>query len=549
MTELLTTVSIIFIVAGPFLLLSNRLNVPAAPFLIIAGLIAGLFIDEQLTLELARWGIALLVFFFGVQLQFDAIRVVLGDSERVAISQVLLVGSFGVAVGIGVGLPPEQALYIGIAGALSSTIVGTTLMQTDIRRNLVRGRLAESINFVQDILAILIILILSAESLSADPIATKIGYGVILLLAAVVVNRYLFDSIERLAEGSTEQMIVSIIALLVAFLGLAEVTGVSIVVGAFAAGLAVQYNPETYFSVFDGLESIRDFFVAIFFVMVGALVAVPTAEVLVLAALIGIITAVIKPAITTLLLIERGYGRRSATLTSLNLDQVSEFALIIAIEALLFGMIVQSVFDAIILAAAATMITSSLSRRYDEQIYRYLSQYQVFERQHRKIDERSSVPDDLTDHVIIVGFGRQGRQLAETCERVDVPYVVVENDPAKLTQLEAQASGYIFADAIDAYTWEKATVEAARMIASTVNSPPVSESLLRFAGDHDLILTTNDIDDARTYLDRGALYVCVNDALASEQLLEYIDGLENGSLKSVELREQAIANIDDVGAD
>ena len=59
MSELLTTISLIFIIAGPFLLIGNRFDLPTVPFLIIAGIIAGFVVDEVLTIELARYGIAL----------------------------------------------------------------------------------------------------------------------------------------------------------------------------------------------------------------------------------------------------------------------------------------------------------------------------------------------------------------------------------------------------------------------------------------------------------------------------------------------------------
>ncbi|AUX07936.1 Kef-type K+ transport system, membrane component [Halalkaliarchaeum desulfuricum] len=546
MTELLTAVAIVFIVAGPFLLVANRLDIPAVPFLILAGIVAGVGVDEEITLELAQWGIALLVFSFGLQIQFDAVRVVLGDGEKVAIAQMLSVGLLGVVVGVLFGLPLEQAMYFGIVAAFSSTIVGTALLQRDIRKNLVRGRLAESMNFVQDIAAVLVVLVLGAGAFDADLIAMQVGYGVFLLLAAVFVNRILFDVLERLSKGSDEQLIVSVIALLVVFLGAAELSGISIVVGAFAAGIAVRYDPDEYFGVFDGLVSIRDFFVAIFFVTVGALVTVPTVEVFALAVGLGLLTAVVKPVVTTVFLIYSGYEARSATLTSLSLDQVSEFSLVIVIEALILGILLQSVFDAIIIAAAATMITSSLSRAYDEQIYRVLADWRLFEGRHEKIDERSSVPEDLTDHAIIVGYGRQGRTLVETCERLDIQYVVVENDPTRLEDLRSECDAYVFSDANEPYAWVKADVDEARIIVSTVNSPPVSEYLLRFANGTDLILRTDDVEFARDLLDRGAMYVCVDDTLASEQLIEYIERLEDGSLPQETLRKEQIASLSDL---
>ncbi len=550
MTDLLTAVSIIFIVAGPFLLVANRLKLPTVPLLILAGIVAGLFIEEGATLELAQYGIALLVFSFGVSIQFSAVRTVLADSEITALGQILVVGSLGVASGVALGVPIEEAIYFGMAAALSSTIVGTALVQTEIRRNLVRGRLAQSIHFIQDLIALVFLLVLGAGTVAADPIATQLGYGLTLLAVAVLVNRYLFDIIGQFAGDSDELLIVSTVSLLVVFVGTAASVGVSIVVGAFAAGLAVRHEPAEYLGLFNGLSSIRDFFVAIFFVTIGALVAFPTIDKLLLVAVLVFLTAIVKPAVTAAILLYKGYDSRSATLTSLSTDQVSEFALIIAIEALLLGLLTQLVFDAIIFAAALTMITSSISQRYEEQIYRTLAVRGVFPSGHKKVDEWSDVPEGIDDHVVIVGYGRQGRRLVEACEDLGQPYVVIENDPSVRDALVSECSAYVFNDAMEPYTWEKARAEAAAVIVSAVDSEPVSRQLLSFEFDADVILRTSDTTTALELLDEGALYVSVPDVLAGERLVQHIQKLLDGNRTPAELRQERLAELEtrvDVG--
>ncbi len=543
MTDLLTAVSIIFIVAGPFLLLANRFKLPTVPLLIIAGIAAGRFIEEGAVLELAQYGIALLVFSFGVGIQFSAVRTVLADSEVAALGQVLVVGALGIVCGIVLGIPLEEAVYFGIAAALSSTIVGTALLKAEIRQNLVHGRLAQSIHLIQDLLAIMFLLVLGAGTLAADPIATQFGYGLGLLIGAVLVNRYLFDLLGKLAGDSSELMIISVVSLLVIFIGAAGAAGVSIVVGAFAAGLAVRHDPAQYLGLFNGLESIKDFFVAIFFVTIGALVAFPTVEKLLIAGILVVLTAVVKPAITAVILMYKGYGARQSTLTALSTDQVSEFALIIAIEALLLGLLTQQVFDAIIFAAAVTMITSSISHRNDERIYRALSSRGSLEGTHRKIDEWSHVPEDIDDHVIIAGYGRQGKYLVETCEEVDQPYVAIENDPARRDAVESECAAYVFGDALEGYTWEKANVEDAKIIVSTLDSEAVSRHILDLETDADVTLRASEKTTALELLRDGALYVSVSDLLAGRQLVQYLHALIDGELTPEELREQRMTDL------
>ncbi len=554
MSELLTTVAILFIIAGPFLLLADRLDLPAVPLLILSGIFAGtVFIQQDdLLVELAQYGIALLVFAFGVGIQLDAIRTVLADSEIAALGQILVIGSLGTAFGVALGVPLAEASVLGVAAALSSTMVGTALVRTEIRMNLVRGRLSESLHFVQDLFAIAVVLIVGAGVIAADPIATQLGYGVVLLAAAVAVNRYLFGLLGRLADGSDELMIVGVVSLLVVFIGVAELAGVSIVVGAFAAGIAVRHDRGEHLGLFTGLESIKDFFLAIFFVTVGALVAVPfletgpaaSVEKLLLATGLIVLVVLIKPAVTIAILMYKGYEARTATLTAITTDQVSEFSLIIAIEAFLIGILTQSVFDAIIFAAAVTMVISSLTQRHDEAIYRLLSSRGLVSTRHDKIDELSNVPDDITDHVVIVGYGRTGSHLVETCKTLEKPYVVIENDPTRREAVRVECDAHVFGDAMEEYTWEKAGVERADIVISTTPYDPVSWRLLAFEFEADLILRSPTQQTALELLEAGATYVVVSDLLAGEQLLRRIEALLEGESTAEQLRDERLEELD-----
>jgi CPA2 family monovalent cation:H+ antiporter-2 len=225
---------------------------------------------------------------------------------------------------------------------------------------------------------------------------------------------------------------------------------------------------------------------------------------------------------------------------------VSEFALVIAIEGLVVGMLTQPVFDAIILAATVTMLTSSLGSRYDERIYRMLSDHGLLRKQYAKVDERSAVPDDLARHVIIVGYGRQGRRLVETCEAHDRPYVVVENDPVLLQELDARCEAHVFGDAMEQYTWTKAGIERAQLIVSTVDSDRVSTRIQTLAEDvdADVVLRARTVLTARNLLEKGAVYVTVPEVLAAEQLVEHVEAVAAGDISAAELRADSLTQLE-----
>lgn len=537
MTELLTAMSIIFVVAGALLLVAHLFRLATVPFLILAGILVGPLIDEASVLELAQWGIAFLVFTFAVNLELDSIRRILADSEITAVIQFIAVAGIGFGVGIALGWDPVNAGYLAVAAGLSSTIVGTALLQQERRADLVHARLSESVHFIQDLLAVLLILVISAEAFTISAIGERLIVGIGLLVLAFIISAFAFDYLLRLAEGSQELLLISSISILIGFLAIAELTGLSIVVGAFAAGLAIKRDFTRNLGMLNGVQSIHDFFVAIFFVTIGALVTVPSLEVALTAMALILLTLVIKPLVTIAILIAAGYDARSATFTSLNLDQVSEFALIIAIEALLLGFLARGLFEAIALAAAVTMITSSLTYRHQERMYRALNRLGIDRALDRKIDQRSNVREGLDDHVIVIGYGRIGRLLSESLDTAGVQYVVIENDPGRIGRLEEAVDNFIYGDVVHDYTWSVANVDEARLIVSTPDVPAISEQAIAVAGSTDVIVRASTAAQAESYLAAGATYTIIADILAGNQLVDLLEGILDDRYDPVELRE------------
>ncbi|SDJ43369.1 cation:proton antiporter [Natronorubrum texcoconense] len=561
---LLTALAILFVVVGPLLLVAKGLGLSLIPSLILAGLLVGQLdvIEEEIMLELARLGIAFLVFTFSVQIHTERVRTVVSNTEIVAIVQAVVLGALGILFAIVVGvtlelealadvgldepLTVEQALFVGIAAALSSSIVGTTLF-TRSQSDIVHDYLSSEIDSFNDLLAVILLLVVSAGAFALDPVATQLGYGVMLIAAAIVINRYLFGIIDRLARGSDEAMLISIVALLIGFLATAEFLETSIVVGAFAAGIAVRDKPVEYSEVFNGLTSIQEFFVAIFFATVGALVTLPLdpfVPVATLALGLVVLTVVIKPIVTGALLVYTGYDRRSATLTGLDLDHVGEFSVIVAIEALVLGLLIEPVFEAIILAAAVSMILSNLTHTYDDEIYGFVAGRGWLGQPYHDVDDWNSVPDDISDHVVIVGYGRQGRRLVAFCEELDQSYVVIENNPQALPDLRTDCDAYVFGDAIEPETADVSNLEEARLVISTAESKSLTEYFLSYADTVDVIVRTRELPMAAELIERGATYVIVPDLLAADQLADSLEALLNGEYDSDELRTESMRELD-----
>ena len=552
MTDFVIALSVVFVSAGLLLLVANRLGFSPVPFYIIAGLVTGRFVAQAALVELALWGIAFLVFVFGLRVDLGDLRSVLRDGEAAAFTQLIVVAPMAFVVGytfaglFGFEEPFRNALYFAAAATLSSTLVGARILEEEIRNNLVYGRLASSIHFFDDVVAVGVLLVLSAEVLTdAQLVTSKIGYGVLFLLAGLLIHRHGYPLLMRAAEGVDELILMGSISILIAFLAAAEAVGISIVIGAFAAGLAVRGEGAESLGVRNGIESIKDFFAAIFFVTVGALVAVPTVGALLLAGALVALVVVLNPLVHTLAFVYEGYDGRTAFLAGSSLNQVSELSLVVAIQALLLGTIADVLFDAIILAAAVTMILSTVTGRYENAFYAAVVR-PLFGERTEHIDEHSAVDPGLSGHVVVVGYGRHGRRIVAELEDLDRPYVVVENDPARFEDLQADCRNHVFGDAMASYPMELSRASAASLVISTADYRPLSEALLELDTEGDLILRADTSPAARELLDAGATFVTVPSVLASDQLVENVERVLGDERAVVDLEREHRAFLEEL---
>ena len=525
LAEPVLDLAIVFIIIGGFLLVANRFSIPAIPVYILAGILSGFFIQEESIFELARWGMVFLVFAFGVSVNFKEIKAVLWESEYTISVQILVIGSVSVLIAFLMGFDLVNSIIFTTAVILSSTIVGFKLKASEGRTRVVRDQLLETIQFTDDILAVIIILVLSAifiGDLSSFLIGRSLLVGIILLLAGVLIYKYGFEYITRLSGDSEELSLMGSISLLIIFLSISEYFGISIIVGAFAAGLAINIDTDKNSELLNGIESIKYFFSAIFFAMLGGLLNMPGFHTLVITIILIFLVVFIKPFLTILVLFWEGFDIRTSALTGFRLNQVSEFTLFITIEAFLIGIIIPELFDAIILVAVSTMILSSLTIRREEQIFKKLFKGFLHKYPAKWTDNNSIVQPDMDNHIIIIGYGRQGKMILNQCKSKDIDCLIIDNDPVKVDELKKECENFVLGDAIHDYTMKKASIERAKIVISTIEKDALSQKLLDMDMDCLVVPKTYSLEKTREYLGKGAFCVNNPDILLSRYLIEYV---------------------------
>jgi len=527
--EIITTLTIIFFAASVTLFTFDRLDHPAIPAYILAGLIAGNFIDTSSLLDLAQLGIAFLVFTFG--LKFDPKR--LKKEAEIGLNtttiQVFTVGLLGYFSAQILGFNNIDSIIFSTAAALSSTLIGLQLTSAEIQSDLLHGRISESIHLIQDILGLILIAAIFATTLSDSLYA--LGSLTFLLILSLLIREYGFDKAAEAADYSSELMMLAGLTTLVGMIGLTTLLGLPMVTGAFAAGLTAAKFPHNM-ELLETLGSIKDFFSAIFFVALGALIIFPDSRTILAAAVLILLTSIIKPFVTYNALRFQGLDPRTGMLTALSLDQVSEIALIIGIQGFLTGLISQQAFQTVLIGATASMILSSYTKKHEEEIYQKL-----------KPEKTVGEKVNLQNHVILVGYDIQGLRLLDSLEEENARVVVIENDPEKVSALKERGAPAVYGDIMDHETWQEANYTESDLVVSTVPSLDVSQKILDLEAPDDKIVRAEDTEEASELFERGALHVIVPDIASSELLVDHIEGIVHKENYREELRRKNLLEV------
>lgn len=534
MFDLITSLTVIFVTASAALFLFDRLKHPTIPAYIISGMVISPLVAEPSVISLAELGIAFLVFIFGSSLQLEKEKRTVESNVGLTLAQVGIIAIIVYAVAFSFGFDYINSIYLAVAASLSSSLVGLELIEGGVMKQAYK-RLCKSINLIQDLIGIFILLLLASLPLTIGTVASNVVVGGLILLLGLVARPILPLIIESLQRSRESSMLIAISALLF-FMALSQYLGITIIIGAFAAGLALSKSP--YDQVILGtVEPLKDFFATIFFVSLGALVFLPNLEVIILSIALVFVICVARPALTIILIQLKGYSKGTSYMTSLNMDHVSEFALILVIHAYTVAYIEDVVFQAIILAAVISMIASSYTSRYVWDIYEYIKDYRIFSViEDEYVD--SNAPENIENHFVIGGYDIQGKELANFFTGRGKNVVVIDNDPERILEAKENGINYVYGDMMIDEVWEEAGYEDAEMIILTAPVDNLMDKVVNLDTKAYKIIRAQTVEKAKKYLDE-CIYVMVPHFLATDRLIEHLEGsLESESYRK-RLREMS----------
>jgi Kef-type K+ transport system membrane component KefB len=277
MEAVFSGLSLIIVIGAAVALIMRLIGQPLIIGYILTGIIVGPaalhLIKSPDTLALfSDLGIALLLFIIGLGLNPQMIREVGKTAVYVGTVQVGFITALGWVIGSSLGLPSIGAAFLGASLAFSSTIIILKMLSDKKEQSRLYGKIAISVSLVQDLFAIALVVVTSAGNNKTFALGTSLGLaikGALLALVIYWVTDQLLPKLHNLISGSQEFLFLFAIAWGLGSAALFQKIGLSSEIGALLAGICLATQPYAQ-EVASRLRPLRDFFVIVFFIALGA---------------------------------------------------------------------------------------------------------------------------------------------------------------------------------------------------------------------------------------------------------------------------------------
>lgn len=317
--------------------------------------------DIKVIEQISHVGIIFLLFLLGLNLEPRDLWGMLRSTTIVTLISSSLFALVGTGISLACGLSTKDAVIIGLGCMFSSTIIGLKLLPTTALHHQHMGEIMVSILLLQDMIAILVILMLQGMSSGEGWLAAgKLILALPLLtLGAFAVSKYLLHHLLARFDGIQEYIFLLTIGWCLSIAVLAEYLNLSYEIGAFIGGVSLAISPIARF-IAESLRPLRDFFLIMFFFTLGAQFNFgEVGNVILPAGLIALAMLVLKPTIYKLLLSRQGEREPIAWQSGVRLGQISEFSLLIAVIAVQTGQLSEQGSNTLQLATMLTFMVSS----------------------------------------------------------------------------------------------------------------------------------------------------------------------------------------------
>ncbi|MNZ49363.1 Inner membrane protein YbaL [compost metagenome] len=496
---LITTLAAGFGLALIFGFLAEKLKLPALVGYLFAGILIGpatpgFVADVELAAQLSEIGVMLLMFGVGLHFSLDDLLAVKKIALPGAVVQMSVATLLGMGVATWWGWSLGAALVFGLSLSCASTVVLLKALESRGILDSMNGRIAVGWLVVEDLVTVLVLVLLpplagvlggeAVAAADAPPLWLTIGQTLLQVVAFIAVmlvagRRILPWFLLQVARtGSRELFTLAVIAVAIGIAyGAAALFSVSFALGAFFAGMVMRESDLSHRAAEESLP-LRDAFAVLFFVSVGMLFEprVLVEAPLQVLAVVAIIVVGKTLAAAALVLLLR-YPLSTALTVGASLAQIGEFSFILAGLGLSLGLLPQEGLNLVLAGALITIALNPLVFAVVKPLKALaLRRSSLARNMEHRDDPLAVLPMDterkyLAGQVVVVGYGRVGRRIADALAERRIPVLVVEQNRERVEQVRRLGIPAVSGDSADPATLIQAHIADAAMLVIATPDP------------------------------------------------------------------------------
>lgn len=559
--EQFTEMSLILLIALVVSAIMRYIKQPLIIGYILTGLLVGPYFFNILrsveVVELfSKLGITALLFIVGLSLRPKVLKELGFVSTVTGLGQVIFTSLIGYFIGLGLGFKPIESIYIAVALTFSSTIIILKLLSDKGDVSKQYGKIAIGFLLIQDIVAAIILVAISGlrnlGTASALLVAGNLGFlllkGFIILLVLFFIAAKILSRLTSFIAKSQEFLFIASLAWGMVIASLYYKLGLSIEIGALVAGITLSTTPYSY-EISSRLKPLRDFFIILFFILLGYQMVLDNWQTLITpTAIFSIFILIGNPLIVFILLNLLGYTKKTGFLAGLTVAQISEFSLILIKLGYDIGHVSKEIVSMVTLVGIITIAGSTYLIIYSDIIFKKLNKFlAVFEfRKVGKIGNRN----EKDYEAVIFGYMRAGPEFAHVFKENKTKFLVVEFNPDVIHELEKLRISCEYGDASDAEFLQELPLEKLKVVVSTI--PDFETNLLltqvvrRINNDAIIIIIADTLEHAINLYSAGASNVVLSHYIGAQHAAGML--LKNGfdSKKYEKIREEHIKHLDNL---
>jgi len=488
MLESVELIILLLISSVVFLTLFRYLKLSATIAYFVVGILlgpsaAGFLHDSESVRHFVEFGIVFLMFSIGLEFSLPKLNSMRGILFGLGGAQVLITLATSLFISRLFGLDFTMAFVVGSALTMSSTAIVSKLLIERLDLNSRHGKLSIGILLFQDIAVIPILILipaLSSQSIDINTIFISISLKVILLLSILFwlgkpVMNFWFGLVAK--QKSRELFVLNVLMVTMFFAYLTELAGLSYALGAFLAGMLISETRYRY-QVESDISSFRDILLGLFFISVGmmlnlnvffdnfwVILSILFAYTLFKASLIALLTKAFK--------YEMGVGIRTGVI----LGQAGEFSFVILALANEQNLIGGEILQIVLSVCLLSMITASFLIPYNGKIARFLSRSYTKNSQ-KNIDKIDEVGHNLSDHVILCGYGRSGQFLGRFLKEENISFIAIDMDLNRVNDAASAGEKVMYGDASRRVVLNAAGISSCKAVIITYADDRASSKVL-----------------------------------------------------------------------